>query len=105
MITNTKIGEGSYATVHELKYMGLKCAGKKIHKELNVLNSMCTYSVRRFEEECHLLSRVRHPNIVQFLGVYFEKGDQIPILVMAFLPTNLTSCIEQYQRSWLSCWE
>jgi serine/threonine protein kinase len=36
------------------------------------------------------------PNIVQFLGVYFQQGVRAPILVMEFLPTNLTSCIEEY---------
>ena len=94
-VTDRKIGEGSYATVHELEYMGLKCAGKKIHGEL-LRQGDATYTVRRFEEECRLLSQVRHPNIVQFLGVYFQQGVQAPILVMEFLPTNLTSCIEQY---------
>ena len=95
-VTDTKIGEGAYATVHELRYMGLKCAGKKVHQELSTADIVVSYTVRRFEEECHLLSQVRHPNVVQFLGVFFQVGDQIPILVMEFLPTNLTSCIDQY---------
>ena len=94
-MTDRELGHGSYATVLELEYMGLKCAGKKIH-ELLIRQGDASYTVRRFEEECHLLSQVRHPNIVQFLGVYFQKRVQVPILVMEFLPTNLTSCIEQY---------
>ena len=54
--------------------------------------------VKRFIEECHQLSQVHHPNVVQFLGVYFQQaqGVRAPILVMEFLPTDLTSCIEQY---------
>ena len=94
-VTDRELGHGSYATVLELKYMGLKCAGKKIH-ELLLRQGDASYTVRRFEEECRLLSQVRHPNIVQFLGVYFQQGVRAPILVMEFLPTNLTSCIEQY---------
>ena len=94
-VTDRELGHGSYATVLELEYMGLKCAGKKIH-ELLLRQGDTSYTVRRFEEECRLLSQVRHPNIVQFLGVYFQQGVQAPILVMEFLPTNLTSCIEQY---------
>ena len=94
-VTDRKLGHGSYATVLELEYMGLKCAGKKIH-ELLLEQGDASYTVRRFEEECRLLSQVRHPNIVQFLGVYFQQGVRAPILVMEFLPTNLTSCIEQY---------
>ena len=94
-VTDRELGHGSYATVLELEYMGLKCAGKKIH-ELLLRQGDASYTVRRFEEECRLLSQVRHPNIVQFLGVYFQQRVRAPILVMEFLPTNLTSCIEQY---------
>ena len=94
-MSDRKLGHGSYATVLELEYMGLKCAGKKIHEVL-LEQGDANYTIRRFEEECRLLSRVRHPNIVQFLGVYFQQGLRAPILVMELLFTNLTSCIEQY---------
>ena len=94
-VTDRELGHGSYATVLELEYMGLKCAGKKIH-QLLLRQGDASYQVHRFEEECRLLSQVHHPNIVQFLGVCFQQRVQAPILVMEFLPTNLTSCIEQY---------
>ena len=94
-VTDRELGHGSYATVLELEYMGLKCAGKKIH-ELLLRQGDASYTVCRFEEECRLLSQIRHPNVVQFLGVYFQQGVRAPILVMEFLPTNLTSCIDQY---------
>ena len=94
-MTDRELGHGSYATVLELEYMGLKCAGKKIH-ELLLRQGGASYTVRRFEEECRLLSQVRHPNVVQFLGVHFQQGVPAPILVMEFLHTNLTSCIDRY---------
>ena len=94
-VTDRELGHGSYATVQELEYMGLKCAGKKIH-DLLLSQGDASYTLRRFEEECRLLSQARHPNIVQFLGVHFQRGVRVPILVMEYLPTNLTSCIEQY---------
>ena len=93
--TGKELGHGSYATVQELEYMGLKCAGKKIHDQL-LRQGNESYTLRRFEEECRLLSQARHPNIVQFLGVHFQRGEHVPILVMEYLPTNLVSCIEQY---------
>ena len=96
-VTDRELGHGSYATVLELEYMGLKCAGKKIHRVLQNHEDTITYAVDRFEKECCLLSQIRHPNIVQFLGVYFhEQGVQVPILVMELLHTNLTSCIDNY---------
>ena len=94
-MTDQKLGHGSYAIVLELEYMGLKCAGKRIH-ELLLEHGDANYIVRRFEEECNLLSQVHHPNIVQFLGVYFQQRVPAPILVMEFLPTNLTFCIQLY---------
>ena len=57
-VTDRELGHGSYATVLELECMGLKCAGKKIH-ELLLRQGDASYTVRRFEEECRLLSQVR----------------------------------------------
>ena len=89
------IRDSSYATVLELQYIGLKCTGKKIHEVL-LRPGSSSYPVHRFEEECRLLSLVRHPNIVQFLGVYIQKKEDVPILVMELLPTNLATCIENH---------
>ena len=93
--TGRELGKGAYAIVQELEFMKMKCAGKKLHEVL-LDQGRAGYSVRRFAEECSLLSQVRHPNIVQFLGVHFQRGVRAPILVMEYLPTNLTSCIEQH---------
>ena len=96
-ITDHELGVGSYASVYEVNYLGLKCAGKKIHELLLRQGGRgITYALRRFEEECRLLSRLRHPNIVQFLGVYTERRVQAPTLIMEFLPTNLSSCIDNH---------
>ncbi len=94
IITENEFGRGSYAVVLELRYQGLKCAGKKLYQVL--YETGIGHAARRYLEECRLLSQTRHPNIVQFLGVCFEEGSQFPILVMEFLPTNLTSCLERY---------
>ena len=94
-VTDRQLGFGSCATVLEVEYMGLKCAGKQLHEVL-LKQRDASYVVRRFEEECRLLSRVRHPNIVQFLGIDFQQQILVPMLVMEFLPTNLTSCINIY---------
>ena len=95
LVTDNVLGDGSYATILELEYMGLKCAGKKIH-EILLGQGLSSYTARRFGEECFLLSQIRHPNIVQFLGVYVQSNAELPMLVMEFLPTNLSSCIEKH---------
>ena len=80
--------------VLRLEYRGLKCAGKQLYPVL--YEQGVGDAVRRFEIECRLLAEMRHPNIVQFIGVYFEEGSRVPILVMEFLPTNLSRCIDTY---------
>ena len=94
-MTDRELGHGSYASVLEMEFMGLKCAGKKIHTLL-LEHGDTNYTIHRFEEELRLLSQIRHPNIVQFLGVHFEQGARIPILAMEFLPINLTSYIDKH---------
>ena len=42
-----------------------------------------------FVRECQLMSTVRRPNVVQFLGVAFFAGSRLPALVMERLLTSL----------------
>ena len=70
-VTDKRLGHGSYATVLELEYMGLICAGKKIHKLL-LEQGDPSYTVHKFEEEiqeCRLLS----PGLLKV----FQSGDNI----------------------------
>ena len=78
--------------VLRVEYRGLKCAGKQLYPVFYEQGVGDT--IRRFEEECQLLAKMRHPNIVQFIGVYFEKGSRVPILVMEFLPGSLAKRID-----------
>ncbi|XP_064384117.1 uncharacterized protein LOC135333128 [Halichondria panicea] len=91
----SEVDRGSFAAILELKYRGLKCVGKKLHSILQT-PSKSSHPVKRYLEECQLLIKARHPNIVQFLGICFEESSELPILVMEFIPTNLTKCLECY---------
>lgn len=48
----------------------------------------------RFEKECHLLSNLRHPYIVQFLGFYVERASGTPVIVMEYLPNSLSNLVK-----------
>jgi len=50
----------------------------------------------RFAGECELIGRLHHPCVVQFLGVCFEQGSPLPVPVMEYLHTTLSTCLERY---------
>ncbi len=94
--TGKQIGVGSYGSVEELDIHGLICAGKKIHDVLlEPGNDGVQTVVEKFVEECSLLSDLRHPHIVQFLGVCFIEGSPMPVLVMEYLPHCLDAILEE----------
>ena len=82
------------ATDMEIYYRGLRCAGRMVIELLLMEEDM----IRNFEDNCYQLSKLRHPNIAQFLGIFIQEGLSAPILVMEFLPINLSFCIDQYRR-------
>ena len=96
--TGREVGRGSYAMVRELEYHGLKCVGKKIHGIL--FESATAHEkaalLERFAGECELLGGLHHSCIVQFFGVWFEHSSRLPVLVMEYLHTTLSACLERY---------
>ena len=96
-VSGRELGVGSYSSVLELRYKGMKCAGKKLHRSLYDQGVATGPEIlERFGTECELLSQLRHPRIVQFLGLHIEEGTDVPILVLEFMPFALSDTIEQY---------
>ena len=94
--TGKELGRGAYGVVVELKVYGLRCAGKRIHEEFfTTVTPETRQDIHsRFVEECLRLSCLRHPNIVQLLGVH-ETSSEMPLLVMEYLPLTLSKCVEK----------
>ena len=51
-----------------------------------------------FKEECTLMSKLRHPHIVQFLGICYPRGSVLPALVMELLMSCLHNYLEANER-------
>ena len=95
-----RLGIGSYGAVYELNVQGTLCAGKQLHESLldpqNIHQGDKILS--RFVEECRIMASVRHPNIVQFLGLHFFQDSSHPILVMEKLAMSLDDLLMDAEK-------
>ena len=89
-LTGTNIGGGAYGTVDEVAFP-VAAAAKTIHP---ILQGSLSKAASEFVRECQLMSTLRHPHIVQFLGVAFFPGSRLPALVMERLLTNLHDLLD-----------
>ena len=90
------LGSGSYGGVCKAKCDGLLCAAKIMHPTLFDLHDPGTASyLRKFQEECHLLSLAKHPNVVQYLGTYTDPDTRLPVLLMELCNESLTAFLER----------
>ena len=89
--TGTNIGAGAYGSVEEVVVAGAICAAKTIHENLLQGDAQVHKPEiqDRFVRECQLMSTLRHPNIVQFMGVAYFPSSQLPALIMERLRTSL----------------
>ena len=111
-----QVGHGAYGYVEKVSVSGTVCAAKKVHRVLihNHDEGVEVFK-RRFYSECKIMSQLRHPHIVQFLGVYLPSAEEIkkeesfelsvgntptqglslPWLIMEFLPINLDDFLKK----------
>jgi len=90
-----QLGSGAYGSVEELEVNGVVVAGKKIHDVLvDPFNQGADAIRAQFVAECKIMSSLRHPHIVQFLGICFQEGTTLPVLVMEYLPQSLDALLE-----------
>ena len=90
------LGSGSYGGVCKDKCDGLLCAAKIMHPTLFDLRDPGTESyLRKFKEECQLLSLARHPNVVQYLATCYDPDTRLPILLMELCDESLTAFLER----------
>ena len=101
------LGTGSYGAVCKAKCDNLQCAAKLLYTALLEVDqtSLTDDSVNartplsRFLRECQFLSRVNHPNVVQYLGTYTDPDTHGIALLMELMKENLTHLLEEAQET------
>ena len=59
--------------------------------------------MNRFQQECGFLDSIRHPNIVQYLGMTRDHESRLPVLLMELLDESLTKMLERSKQSLAYC--
>ncbi|XP_065913492.1 uncharacterized protein [Dysidea avara] len=104
-----ELGRGSYGRVYAVNYHGTICAAKEIHSILieEVGEVEMRRTVESFMRECYQCSALRHPNVIQFLGVYYpsvagasgvQGRTRLPVMVMEMMVDSLTSLVDKHEK-------
>ena len=80
-LTKEELGRGSYAVVTVGIFRGLRVAVKSLHTII-----ISEYNLGIFSREMSIASRVRHPNLVQFIGAT-KVGN--PLILTELMSTSL----------------
>ena len=82
-LTGPQLGVGGWATVTVAKFRGIQVAVKRIHDEI-----ISHHNLQLFQREMNMAARLRHPNLIQFIGATIEEEMMI---VMELMATSLRS--------------
>ena len=87
-ITTTQVvlGKGGWGEVKVAQFRGLKVAAKCLHEVI-----ISPYNMSAFSREMNIASKIRHPNLLQFIGATTEGN---PIILTELMPTSLRKELE-----------
>ena len=85
-LTGPELGVGGWATVTVAKFRGARVAVKRIHNQI-----ISRHNIQLFQREMNIAARLRHPNLIQFIGATVE-GEMM--IIMELMATSLRSQLE-----------
>ena len=105
-LNRKELGRGAYGIVYAVKYCQTVCAAKEIHSILieDVGQTERRPTIESFLRECRQCSMLRHPNVIQFLGVYYPTGASgakrvwLPVMVMEMMADSLTLFVDKHEK-------
>ena len=86
-MTQEVLGKGGWGEVRVAKFRGLRVAAKCLHDII-----LSPYNLQLFTREMEMAARIRHPNLLQFIGATREGP---PIILSELMPTSLRKQLEK----------
>ena len=91
-ITKEEIGRGGWGAIVVALFRGQRVAAKTLHNQI-----ISPHNLRLFTREMNMAARVRHPNLLQFIGATTE-GE--PIILTELMHTSLRNVLGTNPLSW-----
>ena len=91
-ITDEEIGRGGWGAIKVALFRGQRVAAKTLHNQI-----ISPHNLRLFTREMNMAARVRHPNLLQFIGATTE-GE--PIILTELMHTSLRNVLASSLLSW-----
>ena len=85
-MTERILGRGGWGEVRVARFHGLEVAAKVLHETI-----ISEYNVSLFSREMNIASKIRHPNLLQFIGATTEGN---PMILTELMPTSLRKELE-----------
>ena len=86
-LTQQELGRGGWATVRVAVFRGARVAAKCIHNQI-----ISHHNIQLFKREMDMATRIRHPNLLQFIGATLE-GEMV--ILTELMPTSLRRELER----------
>ena len=81
-MTTEELGRGAWGVVNVAKFRGLKVAAKCLHQVI-----ISCYNNQRFTLEISIAAKLRHPNLLLFIGAATREGELM--ILTELMPTSL----------------
>lgn len=85
-LTDQELGRGGWATVNIALFRGTRVAAKSIHNQI-----LSRHNRQLFMREMNMAARIRHPNLVQFIGAT-QEGEMI--ILTELMHTSVRKVLE-----------
>ena len=86
-MTGPELGRGGWAIVSVATFRGVRVAAKTIHRQI-----ISHHNVQLFRREMNMAARLRHPNLVQFIGATMEGN---MVILTELMPTSLRAQLQR----------